>query len=760
MCASPGNPLKIEFDPNGSGAGFTAEISCYTPPKPCEINVSSIRDNICKGESVELIADGFVGASLLNNDFNTKTLGTDWSTLIVARFDNPCNPGLDATYFWTSTDAKPRDLTSKELDVSQGGSITFDLRLAGQSAEGESGAFADCEGPEKLEEGVFLEYSLDGTSWKQIHYFFPCKSVNGSFQPFDETTSWQRYYFEIPKAAQTKKTKFRWIQYEIDNKVNDVWGLDRINITAVSPFKIIWKDITNGLTVGTSGLNDAPFKVNVSPTATTLYEAQIIDAVTGKLLCSKPLTINVGDFTATPTPESVCGASDGKITFSTGAVGTEYSINNGLSYLPSNVFSGLKGGTYDVVYKSATCTASKKVTISSASGGPNVVDIPDIAKCVNEQSGAITFTSNPVDATVTYKWSIDNTNIGLTQTARTGNITTFPLTNSGTTPIVANFEVVPEKNGCVGKPETFTITVKPKDDANFIVTDYCEGSKGSITITGVAGGTFTSNLTGPTANTLNTEMSGGTANSYTITYTTPLTGCSNQSTQTLKINAPVAATFDYADFCETDPTIAGGGATTILKTGGVFSTTTNLSNGETLNSSDGSITKAKGSTSYNITYTPPTGSCYTITQKTIKVKALEQIALIMPDICIGSLGKVTTASPVGGTFNFVNPPLNPATTTINSSTGIITGAVAADVQYGVSYNSLGTANECANIKFVTVKPITPAKITIEPTDDTQCEGKKVKFKVQATDVLSYTWQEKSTVSGAIFTPINYSTCLI
>ena len=753
VCASPGNPLKIEFDPNGSGAGFTAEISCYTPPKPCEINVSSIRDNICKGESVELIADGFVGASLLNNDFNTNILGTDWSTLINPRFDNKCNPGLDATYFWTSTDPKPRDLTSKGLDVSQGGSVAFDLRLAAQSGEGELGRSQFCEGPEKIEEGVYIEYSTDGTTWVPMHYFFPAKATNGGYSAFNETTSWQRYYFEIPKGAQTKNTKFRWIQYEIDDDINDVWGLDRINITAVSPFKIIWKDKTNGITIGTSGLNEAPYKVNVSPTATTIYEAQIIDAVTGQLLCSKPLTINVGDFTVTPTPESVCGASDGKITFSTGGTGTEYSINNGLSYLPSNVFTGLKGGTYDVVYKSATCTASKKVTISSASGGPNVVDITDIAKCVDQPSGAITFTSTPVDAAVTYKWSIDNTNIGLTQTARTGNILSFPLTNSGTTPIVANFEVVPEKNGCVGKPETFTITVKPKDDANFIVTDYCAGSKGAITITGVAGGTFTSNISGPTVNLLNTEINNGPAGDYIIEYTTP--NCTNKSTQALKINAPVAATFDYADFCETDPTIAGGGATNILKTGGTFSTTSSLTNGETINSSDGSITKGKGGTSYNITYTPPAGSCYIVTQKTIKVKALEQIALIMPDICIGSAGKVTTATPLGGSFNFVNPPANPATTTINSSTGVITGAVATDLEYEVSYKSLGTPTECANTKFVKVKPITVPTINIQPQTDTQCEGKKVKFSVKATNGLSYTWEEKSTASGAVFLPITY-----
>ena len=107
VCSSPGNSLKIEFNTNGSGNGFTADITCYSPPKACEINISSVRSGICKGESIELMALGFSGAGILNNDFNGKTLGSDWSTIVNTTFNNECsgaiNPGSiapDNAYFW------------------------------------------------------------------------------------------------------------------------------------------------------------------------------------------------------------------------------------------------------------------------------------------------------------------------------------------------------------------------------------------------------------------------------------------------------------------------------------------------------------------------------------------------------------------------------------------------------------------------------------------------------------------------------------
>lgn len=749
VCASPGQSLKIEFDPNGTAAGFTAEISCYSPPKACEINVSSIRTGICKGESLELTADGFIGASLLNNDFNTKTLGSDWSTLINPRFDNPCNAGLDGTYFWTSTDPKPRDLTSKGLDVSQGGSISFDFRMAAQAGNQEvPGGSKDCEGSEKIEEGIFLEYSTDGTTWKQIHYFFPSQATLGLSNSFNETTSWQRYYFEIPKAAQTKNTKFRWIQYEIDDDINDVWGMDRINVTAISPFKIIWKDITNNQTVGTSNLNESPYKVTVKPTVTTIYEAQLVDAVSGKILCSKQITISVSDFDVTPTPESTCGASDGKIEFTTTGAGINYSINNGLSFTSNPLFTNIKGGTYDVVFQNPTCTATKKVTINSKLGGPPVDAVSDKKQCVGTTLPTITFT--PLDATVTYNWTNDNTSTGIAATGTTA-INSLTLLNTGTTPLVSNIEVVPVKNGCTGEPKKFKITVDPKDDANFIVTDYCDGSSGTVTISGVSGGSFTSLPAGLTAN--STSVSGGTGGqSYELTYTTP--NCVNTSKQTVKVNAPISATFDYSDFCETSTGISGGGATNILKTGGTFSFGSIVSNGETIDATSGSILKNKGGISYTITYTPPTGSCYTQTQKTIKVKAIEQITFVMDDICFGTTGKVKTISPSGGKYNFVNPPSDPAATKIDVNTGDLTGAKLNE-SYDLSYQSLGSANECPNTKFITVKTIKIPTINIQPIDDQKCDGNKVRFFVKATDALSYQWEEKSTVAGATFTPIVY-----
>ena len=748
VCASPGNQLKIEFKPKGTGLGFNADITCYTPPKPCNIEVSSVRSGICKGESLELIANGFVGASLLNNDFNSKTLGTDWSTLINPRFDNPCNPGLDGTYFWTSTDPKPRDLTSKGLDVSQGGSISFDFRIAAQAGTNElPGGSKDCEGSEKIEEGVFLEYSIDGTTWKPLHYFFPAPATDNTY--FNETTNWQRYYFEIPKAAQTKNTKFRWIQYEIDNDINDVWGLDRINITAVSPFKIIWKDLTANQTIGTSNLNESPFKVNVSPTINTTYEAQIIDANTGKTLCSKQMTITVSDFDVNPIPESICGASDGKIEFSTTGTGVTYSINNGLSFDPNPVFSNLKGGTYDVVFKNPTCTATKKVTVKSGIGGPTVDDYPSVNQCVGTTFSTLTFKSTPIDPAVSYNWTNDNTNIGLAANGST-SIASFTLLNTTTTPLVSNIEVVPVKNGCVGEPKKFTITVKPKDNANFIATDYCEGSTGIVTISGVLGGTFTSNPIG--LNVSGTTISNDTGGqNYDLTYTTP--NCTNTYKQTVKVKAKQDATFDYNYFCEVQPNIAGGGATNILISGGKFESASAI-NGETIDPINGAITNGIAGNSYVLKYTPPLNSCYNATEKTIKIKKLENITLSIPDICSGSVGVAATVSPSGGEFDFTNPPAS-ATVQINKTNGIISGGIAGE-KYEVYYRSPGTLqDECQNTKIITVSVLQTPTINIQPIDDIQCEGKRARFYINASNALSYVWEEKSTAVGAVFTPITY-----
>ena len=713
MVCSTGDKLTIKFTHGSGKPGFLAELSCYSPPTNCKIDVSSVRSGICKGESVELIADGFIGASLLNNDFNTSTLGTDWSTLINPKFTNPCKSGLDGVYFWTNTDAPPRDLASKSYDLSQGGSISFDFRMAVQAGSGEPGGRDQCEGADLISEGVFLEYSINGGStWVQIHYFFPPSAhvyTNGN------ENEWKRYVFEIPAGARTSATRFRWNQYDATDAPYDVWGLDRIKITTVTPYKIVLKNMTNNTTVGTSALNQSPYKVSVSPTVNTTYRAVLINAETGAELCFKELPIIVSDFSVATTAVSACGAADGTLTITTaaGSVGPfEYSINNAYSFQNTGNFTLLPAGSYPVVLKSPTCTATKTVSISPVSGGPTVSAITPISECVGTSIAPPVF-SSPQGATVTFTWTNDNTASGLAASG-TGNIVAFTGTNTTSSPIISTISVTPSLNGCLGTPTTFTITVKPKEDASFTVADYCVGSTSTIKIlgysTGAASSSFSFNPSGPSVSSVsgvNATITGGTGGPYTVTYTT--SGCTNTSTQQVKVNAKVDATFDYSDFCEQqDATISAGGATNILALGGVF-TISPITNGEIVDPVNGSIKKGKGGTTYTILYTPATGSCYNSTTKTFLAKNIDQITLTVPDICIGTTGTAATVTPTGGTFDFLNPPA--AGITINATTGVITGGASGDA-FDIFYKSLGSATSCANSKTttVTINPL-PTVIT-------------------------------------------------
>ena len=72
------------------------------------------------------------------------------------------------------------------------------------------------------------------------------------------------------------------------------------------------------------------------------------------------------------------------------------------------------------------------------------------------------------------------------------------------------------------------------------MTDYCEGSVNSATVTGTAGGvfTFTTPPTGAeTIDPLTGEITGGIAGTtYSVTYTTSTGICSQTSAQIVTIN--------------------------------------------------------------------------------------------------------------------------------------------------------------------------------------------------------------------------------
>lgn len=209
----------------------------------CEITAIANPSIICKDDSVVLTSFGGCSNILTDNNFNDTTIGTGWISSNQAQFNNPCGPGLDWTiYLWFGDSSEfPRYIESIDFDVIDGGTICFDIKFAIQSES------SPCEGPDLPDEGVHLQYSINGgASWVTIFYFNPDIYGEGGYGP--TYTSWQNYCFDIPLAAQTTSTRFRLAQLSSTNEIYDHWGIDNIEISGYLPSQTVTVSWSHGPT--------------------------------------------------------------------------------------------------------------------------------------------------------------------------------------------------------------------------------------------------------------------------------------------------------------------------------------------------------------------------------------------------------------------------------------------------------------------------------------------------------------------------------
>lgn len=255
-----------------SALSLKAQVSCDV-----EAFASSI-DVLC-GDSVKLSAIG-EGITVFENDFDGCTIGAGWSSTQQARYDNPCGVTENGTcYLWFgNTSPAPRRAATLNLDLSTGGVIQWDMRYAAQ------GGASPCEGPDLPDEGVSLEYSLNGgANWILIAYFSP----NGGNDA--QRTGWNRYSEPIPAGAQTTTTQLRWIQNAASGAGNDHWGLEDIEVIVNPPdVEYVWQH--TGI-VSSNG--DTP---DVVPTTTTTY---VVNYTFGTCTSTANVTVNVAKPTAT-----------------------------------------------------------------------------------------------------------------------------------------------------------------------------------------------------------------------------------------------------------------------------------------------------------------------------------------------------------------------------------------------------------------------------------------------------------------------------
>ena len=255
------------------------------------------------------------------------------------------------------TSPAPRIMETVDLDVSNGGGICFEMRYAIQSQP------SPCEGPDLPNEGVSLEYSIDGGStWTTINYWAPTNMGSPGATPLDMTI-WNQFSEQIPVAAQTSSTRFRWHQASASNAAFDHWGLDNIQIgdtlTNPSNYTISWQHDNFALPTGVySGSNPTQIVAPNSNAGSVSYVVQMTD---GTNTCYDTVVINTpGALINLDTVVNFICGNDGYVTVSDiGGASTnplnfvltgsglivDTNIINGLSC----TFNGLTSGIYDII---------------------------------------------------------------------------------------------------------------------------------------------------------------------------------------------------------------------------------------------------------------------------------------------------------------------------------------------------------------------------------------------------------------------------
>jgi len=145
------------------------------------------------------------------------------------------------------------------------------------------------------------------------------------------------------------------------------------------------------------------------------------------------------------------------------------------SNLQSPTYTYPTPGTYTVdltITSTSGCVSSKTITVT-------VKPIPQVAVaspspfCWSDLVFSPTFTSTPSGG-VSYSWVNNNTSTGLTQTNGVGSPPSFIAGENLTgADILGVITVTPSLSGCIGPPQSYTITVKPTPTVAHSDMHYC-----------------------------------------------------------------------------------------------------------------------------------------------------------------------------------------------------------------------------------------------------------------------------------------------
>lgn len=300
-----------------------------------------------------------------------------------------------------------------------------------------------------------------------------------------------------------------------------------------------------------SGTDPSPTITGLTGGTFTTSAGLVINAATGQIDVSAS---TIGAYTVTYTTNGTCPNSatssitilsaddatftmtatcDGGTASSPGTSGGTFSLVGspaGVSIDPATgtVTGGASGANYTVQYATSGACAASSTESFTVLTSPMINPTADISACDQANLPAITGSGLSGDQAY-YNDSQANGGVAISG----------PITSSQTVYAYAT------NSGCTDEI-SFVITINPTDDPSFTLTDYCEGSSNSASISGTAGGTFDFNPAvsdGATINAATGEITNGIAGTtYSVQYITS-GACPSSSIESVLVFAiPVAPT--------------------------------------------------------------------------------------------------------------------------------------------------------------------------------------------------------------------------
>jgi gliding motility-associated-like protein len=769
--------------------GWVARVATYKPlgSPGCNINLTANPNPACTGQSVTLTAIGDIVNAAIDNNFNGSSVGTGWQSTSSATFQtNACSaPSLDGSvYLWMANATCPRTLTSNTMDVSTGGTVSFEYRQAAIN-----GNASPCEAPDvnmsgSTPEGVFLQYSINsGTTWNTMKVMFPsdlgcstCDSYNGIGY---ESKSWHKIVVPIPLAARTTTTQFRWDMPLCTSASTDNWGLDNVVIGSPKPMTITLKDVTNNAVLGTS--TTSPYNFTVTPAATTTYMATISDGTTS---CTSQVVVTVNPCgCVTPTAEAgttqviTCSSTNATLNGAGSSTGANYTYNWSASG-GGNIVSGTttlnpvinQPGTYTLTVSNTIggCTATDNVVITSNTTPPSASSGADQAIC-SGQSATLTATGGG-----TYAWSNSATSASTSVTP--GSTNTYTVTVTSTTNgctasdnMVVNVTAMPTANAgadqtiCPAQSATLnasggsnyvwntgvntsTITVSPVSTSTYTVTvsngacssidnvvvnvaasisanagaDQTICPSQSATLTASGGSSYSWNTGGNTSSISVSPVS-------TATYTVTVSSGTCSATDNVIVNVAAAVTANAG----ADQTICPSHSATLTASGG------------------STYTWNTGANTASITITPASTTTYTVTVSNGTCSATDNVVVTIAAAVAANAGADQTICPSQSAILSAS-----GGTSYAWSTGANTSSINVSPVATSTYTVTVTSGTCSATDNVIVN-VAAAVTANAGADQTICPASST--TLTASGGTSYTWNTGASTASFTVTPASTTT---